>query len=139
MLSFLSFIIESKNKSIAPHGVIIYHNQIIVGAEHLKHIKINDKNLVNKIKKFGKKYGYYFEGNSPPFVTYTANQADINYWGMNFVVIGYQAGSIYGPVMVSYTISQVAGPGECTSADPPPPPPSPRYDCINGSCLGFNP
>jgi hypothetical protein len=79
---------------------------------------------------------YYFEGNSPPFVTYTANQADINYWGMNFVVIGYQAGSIYGPVMVSYTISQVAGPGECTSADPPPPPPSPRYDCINGSCLG---
>ncbi|MFM6669708.1 MAG: hypothetical protein ACKPJO_06170, partial [Dolichospermum sp.] len=77
---------------------------------------------------------YYFPNETPPFVTYTANQADINYWGMSFVVIGYEPGSIYGPVMVSYTIDLVSGPGECNSADTPPPP-SNRFDCINGSCF----
>ena len=77
---------------------------------------------------------YYFPNETPPFVTYTANQADINFWGMSFVVIGYQVGSTAGPVMVSYTIDQVSGPGECNSPDPPPPP-SNRFDCINGSCF----
>jgi hypothetical protein len=68
---------------------------------------------------------YYFSGDTSPFVTYTASQEDVAYWGMSYVVIGYQAGSTQGPVMVSYTITPVSGPGECTSADPPPPPPDP--------------
>ena len=68
---------------------------------------------------------YYFGGSTPPFATYTASEADAAYWGMSFVVIGYQMGSTAGPVMVSYTITPVSGPGECTSADPPPPPPDP--------------
>ncbi|MBO1050399.1 MAG: collagen-like protein [Dolichospermum sp. DEX182a] len=68
---------------------------------------------------------YYFSGSTPPIATYTANLADIAYWGMSYVHMGYQPGSFEGPAMVSYTITPVSGPGGCTSADPPPPPPNP--------------
>jgi hypothetical protein len=77
---------------------------------------------------------YYFGGTTPPFATYTASEADAAYWGMSFVVIGYQEGSTAGPVMVSYTITPVSGPGECTSADPPPPPPDPDPDPSPENC-----
>ena len=76
----------------------------------------------------------YYDGNIPPGVTYVANDADRAYWRLNYVHIGYGSGPS-GPAMVgAYSITQVSGPGECTSADPPPPPSS-RWDCINGSCL----
>ena len=68
---------------------------------------------------------YYFGGDTPPFVTYTATQWDAAYWGTSYVHIGYAAGSTQGPAMVSYTITPVSGPGQCTSADAPPPTPNP--------------
>jgi hypothetical protein len=72
---------------------------------------------------------YYFGGDTPPFVTYTASQWDAAYWGTSYVHIGYAAGSTQGPAMVSYTITPVSGPGGCTSADPPPDPnPNPDPD-----------
>jgi hypothetical protein len=73
---------------------------------------------------------FYFSGNTRPIVNYTSNQADIAYWRMTYYVIGFNIGDIYGPVMASYVITAVSGPGECNSPDI-----ILRYDCINGACV----
>lgn len=67
MLSFLSFIVESRNSTDkAPQGVLVYKDKYFVGVEHKVPVKISNKSLLDTIRKHGKKHGFYFEGHGGP-------------------------------------------------------------------------
>ena len=61
MKTFKQFICEQKQNE-APRGVIFDDNKAIVGKEHEKPLILSD-DLVEKIKKIGDNYGYWYEGN----------------------------------------------------------------------------
>lgn len=63
MITFRQFIVETKNISEAPYGVIFKNNTIAyVGRNHGKPLVLSTS-LIKKIKEIGNKYGYWYEGN----------------------------------------------------------------------------
>jgi hypothetical protein len=64
MLSFGQYLTENKNK--IPQGVLIHGNHILVGVAHGSDLKIEDKEILNKIKSHGEKHGFYYEGTGGP-------------------------------------------------------------------------
>ena len=59
MKTFKQFICEQKQNE-APRGVIFDDNKAIVGKEHEKPLILSD-DLVEKIKKIGDNYGYWYD------------------------------------------------------------------------------
>lgn len=64
MKSFYQYLREQSDP--VPHGVLVYGDKIIVGANHGDPVQIKDKQVLNHVRSVGDKHGYYYEGTGGP-------------------------------------------------------------------------